>query len=611
MKRHFSSGLILFICIVLLPWRCAEKSKSEVNLSPANWPEGELAKYVQLNQSYNTPKPPGAGTKGIVVGTSGALAVRAGLEALKQGGSAADAAMVTSLAQNVLTGGSEISFAGIMTMVYYEAASGQVYSMNAAYNTVKEEKDPLSIPPLGTPSGRSAPVPGFMAGVQAAHKRFGKIPFAKLFEPAIYFAEKGFDLDSNTYWFMDPFNMKKNVLTRFPETMKIFTKENGEFYKEGDLFKQPALAETLRKVATQGAEYMYKGEWARKLVEAVQKDGGKMTLEDLGNYNVIWSDPDHTTYRDYDIYILGSPSFGGLNTVEALNLLELVDLPKLGHYTTSPESLFWFIQLSRTSYYLNEYLMNNIPTPPEVLKKYFPGIDLSPESRKTKDTSQKILARLQELKGWRPINGEVFRSSEPPHHSAAVVAVDKEGNVAAVLHSINTLGWGTTGIFIDGISIPDSFAIQQGLVAKTGPGNRMSEPTNPLIVIKNGKPVLASSSIGVGLHEVTLQNLINILDFGMDPKKSVDTPKFGVPGSDIRDPQSPSERKKQFVKAGDFSEEIIEALRSLGQELKVVAKSMPDSLNTDGFWVGIQIDPETRKLLGGVDALFNGYAEGY
>src|SRR5262245_29063636 len=161
-------------------------------MSPEAWPPAELEKYWRLQGDFKRPHPAVESSKGMVAVTHDAFSARIGLEALRQGGSAADAAMATSLAQIALDAGAVTSYAGILTMVYYDAASKKVYSLNAGYNTVLEEKDPLSIPRPGQPSGRTALVPGFFAGVQAAHSRFGKLPFASLFDPAIYLAEKGF-----------------------------------------------------------------------------------------------------------------------------------------------------------------------------------------------------------------------------------------------------------------------------------------------------------------------------------------------------------------------------------------------------------------------------------
>src|SRR5262245_55662488 len=263
------------------------RPSGKIKMSPEAWPPGELEKYWQLQHDYQRPHPAVESDKVMVAVSSDAFSARVGLEALRQGGSAADAALATSLAQVALEAGGPTSYAGIMTMLYYDAASKKVYSLNAGYNTVLEEDDPRTIPRGDKPSGRTALVPGFFAGVQAAHKRFGKLPFASLFDPAIYVAEKGFvvdeSLDRNLY-------SQKSVLIRLPEARGIFTKENGEPYRGGELFRQPQLAGTLRKVAAQGANYIYQGEWGKKFVAAVRSEGGKLALEDMQAYRAIWSE---------------------------------------------------------------------------------------------------------------------------------------------------------------------------------------------------------------------------------------------------------------------------------------------------------------------------------
>jgi len=584
------------------------------------WPKDEYKKYKELNSRYAYSRSPVEASTAMISGISGALAVHAGLKALQQGGSAADAAMTASLAQIVLSGGSEISFAGVLNMAYYDAAEGKVYSMNAANNTVQEEKNPMSIPFFGTPSGRGTLVPGFMAGVQAAHDRFGKLPFAKLFEPSIYFAEEGFVLDRVILWWMDPLGTRKKVLSRLPETREIFTKENGEFYREGDLFRQPQLAKTLSKVAEEGADYMYRGEWAKKLVSTLQRDGGKMTLKDLEDYKVLWSDPLKTTYRDYEVCAIDFPTFGGAKAIETFNLLECADFDRSGHYTDSPEELFWFIQIARSHYYLSDDIdMDRLPIDPELVKKYLPEGDFSLKSRVKKETAKLLWSRLREMGGWIPLNQEILKIRRMKAGStSAVVAVDEEGNVASVCHTINSVGWGTSGIFVDGISIPDSACFQQPQVKRAGPGNRFPEMTNPLIVLKNGKPVLASSCTGVGVHEVTVQNIVNVLDYGMEPQIAEQTPKFGIPVfrdedmASLENIENRTEYEKQFI-GRDFSTEVLEGVRNLGQELEITPPSKGSKASIEGYgrWAGIQIDQKAGKLRGGVHSGLNGLAEGY
>jgi gamma-glutamyltranspeptidase / glutathione hydrolase len=570
-----------------------------VRMSPEAWPPGELEKYWRLQRDFGRPHPSVESAKGMVAVTHDAFSARIGLEALQQGGSAADAALATSLAQIALDAGAVTSYAGILTMVYYDAASKKVYSLNAGYNTVLEEREPLTIPGGGKPSGRTALVPGFFAGVQAAHDRFGKLPFASLFDPAIYLAEKGFVVDpALSFWI----NMRKDVLSRLPETKQVFTKENGEFYKAGDLFKQPRLAETLRKVATQGTNYIYLGEWAKKLVAAVQSEGGKITLADLKAYRPIWSEPMQTSYHGYQIYSLGLPSLGGVNTIEAFNLLEAADLKQYGHYTTSPEALYEFIRICRAGYFLSLW-------PPQTLKVYLPDFDLSPESRVKKE-SARLLWRNMHEPAWEKMLSVITPKGKSENHSAGVVAVDGKGNIAAVLHSINTGLWGSTGIFVDGISVPDSAAIQQPVIARLKPGDRLPETTNPIIVLKNGKPYLASSSIGSALHQTTMSNLVNILDFGMDLKKSIDTPNFMGPffGNLIGGGPPVPQLHMEVLAEGEFDENLVKAVVAKGQAIKLLPKHQTGGLN---YWVAIQIDPKTGKRIGVAPPLLNGEIAGY
>src|SRR5262245_54096267 len=419
--------VLLALLLALTPAvHTASQSRQSVGgkMSPEAWPPGELEKYWRLQRDFRRPHPAVESAKGMVAVTSDPFSARVGLEALQQGGSAADAALATSLAQIALEAGAPTSYAGILTMVYYDAASKKVYSLNAGYNTVLEEKDPLTIPGGGKPSGRTALVPGFFAGVQAAHARFGKLPFARLFDPAIYLAEKGFIVDFALNGWI---NMRKDVLSRLPETKQVFTKQDGEFYKAGDLFKQPQLAETLRKIAAQGTDYIYQGEWAKKFVATVQSEGGKMTLADLKAYKPTWSEPMQTSYHGYQVYSLGQPSLGGVNTIEAFNLLEAADLKQYGHFTTAPESLYEFIRICRAGYFLSHW-------PTNILKMHLPDLDLAPESRVKKESARLLWRKMHEP-AWEKLLSVVTPKGKSDNHSAGVVVVDRQGNMAAVLHS--------------------------------------------------------------------------------------------------------------------------------------------------------------------------------
>ncbi|MCP4659612.1 MAG: hypothetical protein GY856_29775 [bacterium] len=541
MKRTLAI-VVAFLGLIAPSTAWTGEAASTVDLSPASWPPGELEKYSELEYDYYRPNPRGVGRHGLVVGAASALSVRAGLEALKQGGTAADAAIVTSLAQVTLEAGCWVSFAGIFNLTYYDAATGEVYYLDAGYNTVERETDPLSIPPLGTPSGRSALVPGFMAGIGAAHQRFGALPWASVLEPAIYFAEEGFRIDPMLGRTIE---YRADVLNRLPATRAVFTSPDGDLYQTGEHFTQPELAKTFKRVARRGAEDMYWGVWARRFVQAVRAEGGNMAMSDMRAYEAIWSAPVRIRYRDYEIFAPGPPASGGITITDALERIEPYDLAALGRYTESADALYALIDATRAAYF----------------------------------------------------GGNATAGS----HSQAVIAIDEAGNIAAVLHSINTLSWGTTGIFVDGVSVPDSAAFQQQRILETGPGQRLPAGINPLIVLRDGRPFLASSAIGSGLFEETIQGVVNVLDYGMDPKKAQHVPTFRYP--DSNEPSYPTR-----VTRGDFSASLLDSVRAMGIP---IVEEAPEEAEGFGYWIGAIIEPGSGRRIGATSNVFNGHAEGY
>ena len=523
--------------------------------------------------------------QGMVVGTTGAAAVEAGVDILKAGGSAMDAALATAMAQVTLAAGNWVSFAGIMTLVYYDAESQRVYNMNAAYNTVLGEDDPLSIPGVNFddimsteihPSGRATLVPGFMKGVEAGHARFGKLPFGDLFAPSIRLAEEGIPFNAGL---VQNLEFRSNVISRRPETKAIFTREDGEFYQLGDNFRQKALAGTLRKVAEDGnVDYLYTGEWAERLVAAVREEGGKMSMGDLAVYEVIWSEPVTTNYAGHEVYTHGLPATGGVNTIEVLNILEASDIKSKGHYAESPEALFWLSQLTRLG--MVGYLYPELATE-------LPELDMSLEGRMSKAHGRAL---------WNALaSGKVPFAKTPqavPLHSDTIAAVDRWGNMLGMVHSINTVSWGMTGIFVDGISIPDSGAHQQAQLAAAGAGNRLPDPTNPGVVLQDGNPLLAYGSIGMGLHQKTIQVLHSILDFGFTPDEAANAPAFGSPEFGAAGITG-----RTSIAADRFDPQVVEAANAMGAELYELDL-------TQGGWSGVMIDPDTGKRHGGVSMVW-------
>ena len=508
---------------------------------------------------------------GTLISTGPSQSVQVGTDILSRGGSAIDAALASALYRITLDMGFIVSFAGIYMMVYYEASTGKVYSLNACFKTPLEELDPLSIPDGRIPNARGVMVPGFMAGVQAAHDRFGRLPLQEVFQPAIDLAENGFPLSSGR---LNLIRDNWDVLGVLQETRNVFLKRRyGLFrgYQAGDLFKQPELAHTLKQVASQGAGYMYTGDWGRHFVEIVRREGGKMTLQDMEEYEPVWADPAHTTLNGYDIHALGYPSLGAMNVVLGINLMECANLAVFDHCTQSADALYRLMYCSRVGEFFYQAYA------PEIIKMHIPEGDFSYESRTKKENAQLIWDKIENGE-WPAIERHIAQSGQsPPNHSEAIIAMDTEGNVVAVCHTINANNWGNSGIFVDGVSVPAPSYHQRTWIQKVGPGAYLPDTTNPVMVLRDGIPAVASSCIGSDLHSATIQNLYNMLLFDMNMSQSRAMGKFqSIDWSTLN----------QKVRRGAFSQSFIDTVQGLGLGIMLV-----DNWASE-YWIGLRIAPQ-------------------
>ncbi len=264
-----------------------------------------------------------------------------------------------------------------------------------------------------------------------------------------------------------------------------------------------------------------------------------------------------------------------------MNLAELAGVSEYGHYGDSPEALFWLTQISRPGL---TFAIGGKEAADGIAAMI--GADLTHETRVEKETSAKLWGAIQD--GSFP--GVVVTEGAAAAHSDAVVAIDRWGNIAAVVHSINTVSWGTTGIFVDGISIPDSGIFQQGMMAQIEPGSRLPDPTNPGLVLRDGKPFMGFSSIGSGLHQRTIGGLISVLDFGLTPSEAVGKPALGSFSFSAlaEDGSGPA---AQGVGVGDYPAEFIAQVEAMGQPIE-------ENDGSRGYWIAIMIDPETAELHG-------------
>jgi gamma-glutamyltranspeptidase/glutathione hydrolase len=599
----FRTALVCCSCALvtvgtLSPARAQDRAapdRSDVP-APSTWSAAERARARTLDAAYGQPKGACAQGGAMIASTSGATAILAGAAALRAGGTSADAAVTIALAQTVLCAGAWDSFAGMLYALHYDAASGQVLALNAGFDIPRGETDPRSIPRAPIPSGRTALVGGFTAGIDSLHRRFGRLPWPALVQPAIELADSGFVVDAFVGRIL---KAKEAVLSRTAAGRAIFLAD-GRLPAEGDRLRQLTLAATLRTLAAQRSPYFYTGDWARHCVEAVRAEGGLMTLEDLAAYRARWEAPLRTAYHGFEVATLGFTELGGVQLVEALNLLELADLSRETHYTRDAVALHRFIQICRAGYAIT-YAPAYRPDPAQ--SQPVPWI--SPRARLEASHAAALWRRLQQP-GWEE---RLFRELTPaaaPNgggHSDAIIVVDVAGNVTVLVHSINTGLWGSTGLFVDGVSIPDPASFQQDMAARAGPGQRLPNVVNPVMALRGGRPVLAVGAIGNALHECMLEVVVDVLDHGLTPAESMAMPRFWGPWWGAE----PGDYARQAIDADAFAPEVVVGVEASGQPLRALTPT--ERRSRVSYWAGILIDRANGLLCGAAPPEFNGLVE--
>lgn len=498
MKLACSSVVVASMLLASMP-------ASAADLSPGRWPAADRAR-LEAAEAGNYPATVSRpqSSRGLVSATMSPIAVHVGIETLRQGGTAADAAVAVALTQVEVNENTVVSYAGIAELVYYETKSGKVYAMNAGWAPYADEKDPRSIPPmepvlLGNTmpptaatqfQGRQTLIPGFMAGMAAAHARFGHLPFATLFKPAIWYAENGVPASPRL---MAYYRLEQPMLSRTPEGRAYLAEGDDAHLGANRRIVSPQVATLLRNVARQGADYMYRGPWAKRFVEKVRDAGGAASLDDLSNYKAVWETPLSTRFGDASVWGPGADNDGACAVLQSLALLQARGGTKLAPYWRDPESFASFTRAIKVAF-AEAYLKPQ-------------G---APNACPTRITEAYAGAEAKQLE---PLAQKLEGGLGTGHHSASVVVVDRWGNVAALVHTTNG---DVTSLVVDGVPLGAAGGILQPRIAATPPGGHVAGDMAPVIALRNGKPVAAIASIGSSLHGETVRMTAGLLA-GIDP----------------------------------------------------------------------------------------------
>lgn len=468
------------------------------------------------------------GKNGMVASEQG-LATQVGLDILKQGGNAIDAAVAVGFALAVvLPNAGNIGGGGFM--VLHDDKTGKDVAIDfREIAPAKASRDMYLDNQGNVIDGKSlfthdaSGVPGTVAGMEYALKKWGTMPLSKVLEPAIKLADKGFivsDVLAQTL------KEEKSTLGKWSSSKAIFFK-NGEPLKSGDLLVQKDLAKSLRLIAKQGAKAFYQGEIATKIAKEMQSQGGTMTLEDLKAYKVVERQPIIGDYRGYKIVTMPPPSSGGVHLIEILNMLEHYPIKEDG--VNSAKNIHHMAESMKLAYAdRSEYLGD-----PDFVKIPVTGLTSKAYANELVKTIDDNKARLSST--IKPGKPQPYESDQTTHFSV----MDKAGNAVAVTYTLN-LNFGS-GIVAEGTGIllnneMDDFSVKPGVpnafVLVGGAANAIEAKKRPLssmtptIVMKNNKPWLVTGSPG-GARIITtvLQSVVNTIDHEMNPAEAIITPR--------------------------------------------------------------------------------------
>jgi gamma-glutamyltranspeptidase / glutathione hydrolase len=530
----------------------------------------------------------------------------AGVKILQAGGNAVDAAVATGFALAVVyPDAGNLGGGGFMML---RMANGESHFLDfreqaplrATANMYLDSKGEI-IAQASTVGYLSVGVPGTVAGLVEAQRRFGKLPLRQVMAPAIQFAEKGYVLSAE-----EATMLHDSVLSQFPESRRIFQR-NGKFYQAGEVFRQPELARTLTRIE-QDPQSFYRGALASELARAIQKQGGIVSEKDMAVYHVKDRQPLTGTYRQYEILAPPPPSSGGIALLETLNILEGFDLPAMGDRT--PETMHLIIEAFRRAFkdrtsFLGDPDFQSMPTMQLIDKRYAAAWRKSISM--TMATPSNSLTRppgfITETQPAQP----VAESKQTTHYSV----LDEAGDAVSVTYTLNnSFGSGATaeglGIllndemddFTSKIGAPNMFGLIQGPANAIAPTKRPLSSMTPIIVLENHKVRFVIGSPGGPRIITTVANiLLSASDGGLNIQRAVDAPRFHqqyLP--DV-----------VFVEPG-FPAKTLQALKDMGYTLK--GGDSGDHYWSDGECIAV--DPKTGLIQGGQDKRHSfGKAAGY
>lgn len=538
---------------------------------------------------------------GMVV-SANQLASEVGIQILKKGGNAIDAAVATGFALAVTYPfAGNIGGGGFMVIQFENGKNTAIdfrekAPLTAHRDMYLDEKGNY-IPSLSQEGATSVAVPGSVAGLIYALEKYGTKSLSEVIQPAIELAKKGWKLDYRT---AQSFNANKKEFEKYSSSKKIFVKDKP--WKEGDLFVQKDLAKTLEVIKKNGKSGFYKGKVADLLINQINSLGGKISQKDLDLYNVVEKEPVKGTYKGYEILSMPPSSSGGIALIEILNILEnfKIDKDEWG----SSEYIHKLVEAMKYAYadraeYLGDDKFYNVPQKILTSKEY------------AKLISEKIKQNFGKAVPSNEIDRSILKNFKESNETTHYSVIDKYGNAVSVTTTINS-AYGSKIVVedagfllnneMDDFSAKPGEANQFGLVGNEAnsiqPQKRPLSSMTPTIVLKNGKPYIVIGSPG-GSRIITtvLQVILNCLEFDMNIADAINSPR-------IHHQWLPD---KIYIEQFALSNDVMKRLMEMGYQFE----DANNKFTILGLAEGILVDQNKNIFNGAADKRGAGAAIGY
>lgn len=527
-----------------------------------------------------------------MVATSHPLATQIGLEILKSGGNAIDAAIAANAALGLMepTG---CGIGGDLYAMVWDAKTQKLYGLNASGRSPKsltldyfKKNGYQRIPSYGP---LPVTVPGCVDGWFMLHNRFGRLKMEQILAPTIEYAEKGFPVTELIAYYMQRAAALFGNNPKYPNFTETYM-PGGKPVQKGDVFKNPALANTLRKIAKGGRDAFYKGEIAQTIAKFIKEQGGFLSLEDLSTHTSEWVEPVSTNYRGYDVWEL-PPNGQGIAVLQMLNILEGFDFSQIPF--GSPQHIHLIVEAKKLVYedrarYYADPAFVKVPVQQLISKEY--------------------AAQRRQLIDPRRASYH-FQAGEPLAQETVYLATaDKEGNMVSLIQS-NYRGMGS-GMVPPGLGFMlqdrgELFHLDENHANVYAPGKRPFHTIIPAFITKNGKPWVSFGVMG-GDYQPIGHTLIvmNLIDYGMNLQEAGDAPRIDHLGSSDPTGEPRLPRGGQITLESGFSYETIRELMRMGHQVGF-------GYGGYGGYQAIMYDAERKVYYGASESRKDGCAAGY